>query len=106
MIEISLEHVRTHSDPSVLRHVDGRLRRFTSANAQNIIDLVGSFNPDWRVDLEGFLVDEYKDAINSVVNLRHTVAHGRYTGVTMVSVQDYYARVKTVVDHISNLCIP
>jgi len=106
VIEIALEHVRTHAHISVQRHVDQRLRRFTSANSQNIIDLLGSFDPDWRADLEKYLVDEYKDAINSVVNLRHTVAHGRYAGVTMVGIRDYYDRVKRVVDHATSLCIP
>jgi hypothetical protein len=87
VIEIALEHVRTHSQLSVQRHVESRLRRFTSANAQNVIDLLGSFNPDWRTDLEGYLVDQHKDAVNSVVNLRHTVAHGRFTGVTMAGIR-------------------
>jgi hypothetical protein len=106
MIEVALEHVRTHSHISVQRHVDTRLRRFTSANTQNIIELLGSFEADWRIDLEGYIVDEYKDAINSVISLRHTIAHGRYVGVTMVSVKDYYERVKNVVDHVADLCIP
>jgi hypothetical protein len=73
---------------------------------QNVIDLLGSFDPDWRTDLESYLVDQYKDAVNSIVNLRHTVAHGRFTGVTMVSVQNYYQHVKQVVEHCTNLCIP
>jgi hypothetical protein len=106
VIEVALEHVRTHSQISVLRHAESRLRRFTSANAQNIVDLLGSFDSDWRTDLETYLVDEYKDAVNGVVNLRHAVAHGRYAGVTMVSVKDYYVRVKRVVDHVADLCIP
>jgi hypothetical protein len=106
VIEVALEHVRTHAQISVQRHVDGRLRRFTSANSQNIIDLLGSFDSDWRTDLDGFLVDEYKDAVNGVVNLRHTVAHGRFAGVTMASVKDYYERIKRVVQHIADLCIP
>jgi len=106
VIEIALEHVRTHSQASIHRHVESRLRRFTSANTQNVIDLLGSFDPDWRADLDGYLVDQHKDAVNSVVNLRHTVAHGRFTGVTMASVRDYYEQVKQVVEHCTNLCIP
>jgi hypothetical protein len=106
VIEIALEHIRTHSQASVLRYVEGRLRRFTSANAQNVIELIGSFDPDWRTDLEVFLVDQYKDAVNSVVDLRHTIAHGRFTGVTVASVQSYYERVKKVVEHCVQLCIP
>jgi len=106
VIEIALEHVRTHSHSSVQRHIEGRLRRFTSANTQNIVKLLGSFNPDWRSDLEAYIVDQYKSAVDSVVNLRHTVAHGRYTGVTMVGVRNYYTLVKQVVEHCANLCIP
>jgi hypothetical protein len=106
VIEVALEHVRTHAQVSVLRHMEGRLRRFTSANAQNIVDLLGSFDSDWRIDLEAYLIDEYKDAVNGVVNLRHAVAHGRYAGVTMASVRDYYVRIKDVVDHVADLCIP
>jgi RiboL-PSP-HEPN len=106
VIEIALEHIRTHSQVSVLRHIEGRLRRFTSANAKNVIDLIGSFDPDWRIDLEAFLIDQYKDAVNGVVDLRHTIAHGRSTGVTIASAQSYYDRVKRVVDHCVQLCIP
>ena len=106
VIEIALQHVRIHSQPSIQRHVETHLRRFTSANTQNIIQLLGSFDTDWRTNLESHLVDEYKDAVDSVVALRHTVAHGRYAGVTMASVQDYYVRVKYVVEHVADLCIP
>lgn len=106
VIEIALEHIRTHAHSSVQRYVDGRLRRFTSANVQNVIELLGSFDPDWRSDLEAYLVDEYRDAVNGVVALRHTIAHGRPTGVTIASVQSYYERVKKVIDHCVQLCIP
>jgi hypothetical protein len=106
VIEIALEHVRNHSHVSVQRHVEGRLRRFTSANSRNLIDLLGSFDPDWKADLEGFIIDQYKDAINGVVDLRHTIAHGRFTGVTIASAQSYYERVKKVIEHCVQLCIP
>jgi RiboL-PSP-HEPN len=106
VIELVLEHVRKQSAGSVQRHVEPRLRRFTNANSHRIVELMGSFDPDWRKDLEEFLVDEYKDAVNSVVNLRHGISHGRSAGVTMTRVQEYYLRVKQVVDHVANLCAP
>src|SRR4051812_27458517 len=82
VIELLLEHVRNNSGPSVQRHVERRLRRFTTANAQRITDLFGSFDPDWERDLELYLVDEKKDAVNGIIALRQTIAHGRYTGIT------------------------
>lgn len=106
VIELVLEHVRTHSDSSIQRHVERRLRRFTTAKAQRIIELLGSFDSDWRINLESYLIDERKDAVNSVVDLRKTISHGRSTTVTMVRVRDYYIQVKDVVEHIADLCIP
>lgn len=106
MIEIALEYVRTRSDSSILRHAERRLRGFTSAKTQRIVQLFGSFNADWQKDLELYLVDEYKDAVDSIVALRHSIAHGGQAGITMARVQDYYGRVKDVVNHCCDLCIP
>ena len=106
IIELTLEHVRNHSETSVQGYAEGRLRQFASAKSQRITDLMGSFKAEWRSDLEEFLVDEYKAAVDSVVDLRHTISHGRYVGVTMAGIRDYYARVKHVVDHVAELCVP
>lgn len=106
VIEIVLDHVRTHSQVSIQRHLGQRLRRFTNAKAQRVVDLLGSFDPDWRLDLEGYLVDEHKDAVDSIVDLRNTISHGRSAEVTIARVQEYYGRVKHVVDHIADLCVP
>ena len=106
IIELLLEYVKLRSSESIHRHLGPRLRHFTTAKAGNIINLLGSFDLNWQKDLESFLVDERKDAVDSVVNLRQTISHGRFTGVTMASVQRYYVSVKEVVDHIADLCAP
>ena len=106
VIELTLEHVRNHSEASVQGYAENRLRQFTTANAQRITDLIGTFDAGWRSDLESYLVDERKAAVDSVVALRHNIAHGRYVGVTMATIKEYYPRVKHVVDHIADLCVP
>ena len=106
VIEILLEYVRQRSPESIQRHIGLRLRRFTSPKAQNITELFGSFHPDWQTDLQNYLIDEYKDAVDGVVALRHNISHGRNTGVTISSVQSYYSRVKEVVEHLADLCLP
>jgi hypothetical protein len=105
VIELLVEFVGKRSADSIQRHLEPHLRRFTTAKSKNIIVLLGSFDLTWQKDLEDYhLVDERKDAVDSVVNLRQTISHGRSTGVTMVSVQRYYDRVKEVVEHIADLC--
>lgn len=106
VVELLMEYARMHSDDRVQLHIEQRLRQLTNLKAQRLIEVLGSFDPDWRHDLESFLVDEYKDALNGIVDLRNTIAHGRYAGVTMARVQDYYARIKAVVEQVSRLCVP
>jgi len=48
VIELLLEYVRLRSPVSIQRHMGQRLRRFTTANAQNITELLGSFDLDWQ----------------------------------------------------------
>jgi len=106
VIELLVEYVRLRCPEQIQRHLGSRLRRFTTAKARNITELFGSFDLDWQQDLEGYIVDEFKDAVDSVVSLRHAIAHGRFVGVTIISVQSYYDRVKKVVDHVADMCLP
>ena len=106
VIELTMEHVRRQSSPSIQRYAARRLRRFTNANTQRLLDLLGSFNEDWRRELEGYIVDERKAAVDSVINLRNTISHGGVTDVTMHRVRDYYKQINRVVDHIARLCTP
>jgi len=80
--------------------------RFANANAERISELLGSFDSAWRRDLDAFLVDEFKDAVNNIIDLRNTISHGQFVGVTMTRVRDYYVRVVVVVNHIADLCVP
>ena len=105
-IELLLEYVRTHSDPRIQRHVERRVRRLSNLNTPRLIDVVGSFDPVWRSKLETFIVNEYKDALDGIVDLRNTVAHGRYAGVTLSSVDGYYKRIKKIINRVANLLAP
>jgi len=104
--EIVLEYTRRSSTPSVQRFVEKRTAHFTNANAEKVLQLLGSFDPKWRQDLEDILVDEYKDAFDSVVSLRQQIAHGGSVGVTYVRIKDYFDAITQVIDYIQDLCIP
>jgi len=106
LAEIALEHARRAGAPSVQRFVEKNTARFTNANSEKVLQLLGSFDPDWRSNVESILVDQYKDAFDSVVNLRHQIAHGVSVGVTYVRIREYFRAIKEVIEHIQDLCIP
>lgn len=106
-IELLIEYARTRSDPHIQRHVERSVRRqVTNLNAQRLIEVVSTFDPAWRNKLEKLIVDEYKDALDGIVDLRNSVAHGRYVGVTFSRVDEYYIRVKKIIGWVADVVIP
>ena len=101
-----LEHSARKSAPSVQRFVESQTRRLTNVNSQRLKELLGSFDPDWQQDLDTFLVDERKDAVDSVVSLRNSIAHGQSVGITYIRVLRYYEQIQKVIDHVADLCAP
>ena len=107
MVELVLEHARGKGAPTLLRFVEQRTRTFTNANASRIQEPLGSFDPAWRQELEeNVLVDEWKDAVDSVVSLRNIIAHGGSVGLTYGRIGEYYQRAQHVIDRVANLCVP
>ena len=107
MVELVLEHVRGKGAPTLLRFVEQRTRTFTNANTSRIQELLGSFDPTWRQQLEeNVLVDEWKDAVDSVISLRNIIAHGGSVGLTYGRISQYYHRAQYVIDQVANLCVP
>ena len=105
-MKFGLEHVREKAAPTVQRFVEQRTKKFTNAKASNVQELLGSFDPDWKRDLEEFLVDEPKDAVDSIVDLRNTIAHGGSVGLTYNRIKKYYQQAQLVIDRVEKLCVP
>ena len=107
MVELVLEHAQGKGAPTLQRFVEQRTKTFTNANASRIQELLGSFDPAWRQELEeNVLVDEWKDAVDSVVSLRNTIAHGGSVGLTYRRIGEYYQRAQHVIDQVARLCVP
>ena len=107
MVELVLEHAREKGAPTLLRFVEQRTRTFTNASSSRIQELLGSFDPAWRQELaENVLVDEWRDAVDSIVSLRNTIAHGGSVGLTYNRIVEYYQQAQHVIDQVANLCVP
>lgn len=81
-------------------------QRLTNLNCERLEQLLGQFNPDWRAAISSILVDEKRDALDSVVNLRNKIAHGGSVGVTYQRISEYYNQIKPIIDLVADLCVP
>jgi len=106
IVTLILHYVEQRSAPEIASFVERQLDRWTNPNAEKIITLFGSFDADWRTALEGFLVDQRKDSVNSLVALRHKIAHGESVGTSLSQVRAHYKTILEVTDYLANLTQP
>jgi len=85
------------SHPQIHAYVGRQLDWFSNPKVGKILDELSHFSPAWRDAFEDKLTDEEKDAVNSVVNNRHQIAHGRNVGVSPVPMRGYFIGCKSVV---------
>ena len=98
--------VNSASDP-VARYVISRLETIYNPNAQRFIDVAGSFNSAWREELEEYLQGDdgsRKEALDSIMNNRNQIAHGKNVGITVHRVRDYIERCVEVLEFIEDQC--
>ncbi len=101
--ELAAEHCRKRSAPTVSNFVQSRLSRLQNVKSERLLQLVGSFDPKLRVEIEKYIDGPRKDALDSVVDLRNKISHGESVGVTYVRIKDYYERISEIIDFVSAL---
>ncbi|MBI4319344.1 MAG: hypothetical protein HY675_12710 [Chloroflexi bacterium] len=90
----------------VARFVLQRLDGVQNANMERILQTAGAFDEQWRDQLKDITEGDLKDAVDSIVNNRNQIAHGRDTGISYSVVHDYYQRVTKVVRLLQEQCGP
>jgi hypothetical protein len=97
---IVADYVNSRSAPEVAQFAGQRLRNFVNAKTEKILDLVGEFGNEYRTRLEKVLEGELKDAVDSVVNNRHLIAHGQDVGIGFGTITKYYERVVKAIEEL------
>jgi hypothetical protein len=97
------EYVQKRADSNISRYVNAQLEGFQNPKAGKILDLLRAFDIAWAESAEQFLGDERKDAIDSIVNNRNQIAHGRNVGISYVTIRNYYEKAVEAVDFIEQM---
>lgn len=93
-----LEYSREGTKQRVFRYVTSNLEWFMNPSAEKIANLLGSFDPVWREEFETLIEGQRKEALNSVVALRHAIAHGENAGITYRRLNELRPSVYDIVD--------
>ena len=105
--EIYSEFVLRASARQVGNYASSRLRTVQNPNAEKITIIARSFDVHWASALEKFLEENgRKDAIDSVMNNRHQIAHGKDVGITIPRVSEYLEKSIEVLEFIETQVRP
>lgn len=104
-VELCLsEYTKRSAHANVSNFVSAKLRWFQNPRMGEILDLFGSFNPDWRTQLEAATSGQLSDSVNSIVGNRNRIAHGDSVSLSMSSLADYYKDALKVIDLFQRTC--
>ena len=95
-----INYAESRAAPEIGHFVGCRIRKFQNPKMSNILTLLGGFSEELRSQIESATEGELKDAVDSVVQNRHLIAHGRSVGISFVTIRDYYKRILSVVEHL------
>lgn len=97
------EYVSRRAAPEVAYFIGQRLKVFQNAKTNKILDLIGEFGNEYRQNLDQRIDDEMKDAVDSIVTNRHSIAHGRDVGIGFATLKQYYTNVVKAIEEVEGL---
>jgi hypothetical protein len=106
LVALLLDVAQRRSAPEIAFFVERQLDYWTNPNCEKIIQLLGDFSPDWREAAFAHLVDQRKEALNSLLALRNKIAHGESVGTSLAQAKAYYTTVLDIVVFLSDLVDP
>ena len=82
-----------------------QLSRIRNPKTKVFIDVTKSFKTSWAEELKNFVdKDGHREAIDSIMQNRHLIAHGNDSTITIARVRGYLDKAVSVVDFIERQC--
>ena len=106
VLDLLQAYVNRKAAPPVARYVQRRLERGRNLKVNQLLELLGAFDSEWRIRCEGILDDRSRLAIDTVTNNRNQIAHGEWVGATLLSVSNGYVRIRQVVERLPDVLEP
>jgi hypothetical protein len=105
--EIYGDRARRCSTRDVSSYVIQSLERVQNPKAQRFLEVTGAFNKSWAHALDKYLSEDdghRKNSIDSIMNNRHLIAHGRNANISVARVREYLDAGVEVLEFIESMC--
>ena len=104
--EVYIEFVNTASAPHVTQYTRTALSKIQNPKAAKFVDTARQFKKEWGQELETFFIEDSsrKDAIDSIMQNRHLIAHGKSSSISVARVSEYLQKSIEVIEFMENQC--
>lgn len=104
--EIFGEYIEKTCAPTTAKYGKQTLKHHHNPNGEYILQTLGFFSVEWRHKLEAEELwrDGGKAAFDSIMTVRHTLAHGGDATITLYTLSEYLTRAVQVIEYVENLC--
>lgn len=98
------EYAKDKASPRIANFVQAHVTDFKNPNMEKVLNIARSFSPDWADTLETATQDKIKASIDSIVAVRHLIAHGKSVGMSFSNVSQYYGDAVALIELIEEQC--
>lgn len=86
------------SPKQIQSYVNKETKYITNLRYDKLLEILNSFDKNWKEAFETKINDEQKAALNTIVSNRNNIAHGENDAISYNLMVNYYQRIKEVVD--------
>ena len=104
--EVYIPMVGSSASPAVSNFTQKVLNKIQNPKANKFYETANSFKKDWGDEVEKLFQTDpaVKEAIDSIIRIRHLIAHGKNTSVSIVKVKEYLESAVRVIELIERQC--
>jgi hypothetical protein len=106
--EIYIDFVESVSTPPIASFSRKTLEKISNPKSNKFIEIASSFKKNWGEELDAYFSDNpsKKNAIDSIMNNRHQIAHGKTSSISVARVQEYLRESVDVLNFIESQIHP
>jgi hypothetical protein len=92
---------------AVASYANRNLGKLQNPKTAKFIEIATYFKKTWGENLKVFVDDNgRREAIDSIMQNRHSIAHGKTSNITLVGIKEYFKKTIDVIDFIEEQCKP
>lgn len=96
--DILRDYCKSQAAPqTIINYATYYIARIQNVKAPRLLETIGIFDIRVRDKLAAYIEGERKDALDSIVNQRHLIAHGNDSNITLGRVSRYYSKVVEII---------